>query len=62
MTACTYARFCGKRMAHGDRANGCNDVDEAACNPALGSTPTAPAATDAPRPIWLRAKDLEKPR
>jgi hypothetical protein len=47
MTACTYARFCGKRMAQGDRANGCNDVDEQACDPVVSvrtPTPTAPAA------------------
>lgn len=49
MTACTHARFCGKRMALGDRENGCNDVDQLACDPTMtirGDTPTAPAGPD----------------
>lgn len=43
MTACRYASFCGKRMAHGDRANGCSDVDEQVCDPNhRADTVTAP--------------------
>lgn len=49
MSSCTHASFCGKRMALGDRENGCNDVDERACHPTLtvkGITPTAPAGPE----------------
>lgn len=59
---CDHASFCGKRMAEGDRVNGCNDVDQAGCNPVLGSSPTAPPAAAAPRPLWLRKDDWETPR
>lgn len=50
MTACTHSRFCGKRMAHGDREHGCNHVDEQSCSPVMvirGETPTAPPGPDA---------------
>lgn len=49
MSACTHARFCGKRMAHGDREHGCSDVDEVQCDPTIGTrveTPTAPPGLD----------------
>jgi hypothetical protein len=49
MTACTHSLFCGKRMALGDRENGCNDVDEAICSPVMTirrDTPTAPASPE----------------
>lgn len=43
---CKHARFCGKRLAHGDRANGCSIVDESMCDPVMGSPTTAPASVD----------------
>ena len=49
MTLCTHASFCGKRMAQGDRENGCNHEDEARCSPVIDlrkPTPTAPAGPD----------------
>lgn len=40
---CQFAGFCGKRMALGDRENGCSVVDEVSCDPTLAAgTKTAP--------------------
>jgi hypothetical protein len=46
MKRCDHANFCGKRMAHGDRANGCNSIDQEQCDPVMGSSTTAPAGAD----------------
>jgi hypothetical protein len=62
MKMCDHAAFCGKRMAEGDRVNGCNDADQARCNPVIGSSPTAPPAPVEPHPMWLRIHDGEIPR
>lgn len=65
MTACTHYTFCGKRMVLGDRANGCSSVDQATCSPEMAiraPTPTAPPGAKELRPIWLRVRDLDKPR
>lgn len=46
MPMCYHAKFCGKRIVGGDRANGCNEVDQASCHPTMtlaNDTPTAPS-------------------
>lgn len=62
MIKCAHASFCGKRMAEGDRANGCDSVDQAQCNPVIGSSPTAAPAANVRSPIWLSKDDGDKPR
>lgn len=45
MKPCYYAKFCGKRMAHGDRADGCSTLDQRTCDPSMPlreETDTAP--------------------
>lgn len=65
MTKCAHFTFCGKRMAEGDRENGCSDQDAKHCNPTIyvkgRRTRTAPAAPDAPKPLWLRATKSDLP-
>lgn len=51
MKKCDHASFCGKRMAHGDRINGCNDVDQASCSAMMSVKEATPTAAPAPSPM-----------
>ncbi len=52
MTACIYSKFCGKRMAHGDRADGCSSVDQRTCDPSMPLREETPTA--APQPPYMK--------
>lgn len=51
MKPCDHSKFCGKRMAQGDRINGCNDVDQSNCDAFLRVKENNKTAEPAPSPM-----------
>lgn len=63
MKMCIHAKFCGKRMALGDRINGCSSLDEQTCSPSMSITSPTPTAPEAPDvPLTLLERDIGKGR